>query len=259
MIDSLNASGSDLNSVLVVSAHAADFCSRAGGTIAKHVDRGHNVWILCLSFGERGESMPLWSDRKKISVATVKEIRKKEAEKASLILGAKIKFMDFDDNPLILNKDRVMALTKEIKTIQPDIVITHYSVDSCLREPMNPDHQLTGGSVVRACYYATCPGALPEEEPHYFPAIYMYEPTVPLTEFTGFVPNVYIDISQVMQKKMEALEMFKKGQPNLPKYYSLYGSFRAWQAKEFLRNKESVSYAEAFYRYTPWLGNALIP
>ena len=34
--------------VLVVSAHAADFCSRAGGTIAKYVNAGHVVRILSL-------------------------------------------------------------------------------------------------------------------------------------------------------------------------------------------------------------------
>ena len=43
-------------SVLVVSAHASDFVWRAGGAIALYAKQGYRVRILCLSYGERGES-----------------------------------------------------------------------------------------------------------------------------------------------------------------------------------------------------------
>src|SRR3546814_12183320 len=49
-------------SALVVSAHAADFVWRAGGAIALHAAKGYAVTIVCLSFGERGESAKLWKD-----------------------------------------------------------------------------------------------------------------------------------------------------------------------------------------------------
>jgi len=243
--------------ILVVSAHAADFCSRAGGTIAKHVGKNDSVWVLDLSFGERGESIPLWKKKEKVSVDSVKAIRREEAEKAAAILGAEIKFMDFDDNPLVIDRDRMLILVREIRKIRPDIVITHYSQEICIREPMNPDHQITGSSIVKACYYAICPGVLPEEKPHFFPTVFMYEPTVPLTEFTGFIPNVYVDITEVFQQKIDALNKFKRGQPNLPKYYTHYATYRGWQAKEFAYNEGRFQYAEAFYRYTPWLGENL--
>jgi len=42
--------------ILVFSAHAADFCTRAGGTIAKHVQNGDTVYVIALSDGERSES-----------------------------------------------------------------------------------------------------------------------------------------------------------------------------------------------------------
>ena len=47
-------------SILVVSAHAADFIWRAGGAIALYADRGYRVRVICLSYGERGESARLW-------------------------------------------------------------------------------------------------------------------------------------------------------------------------------------------------------
>jgi 4-oxalomesaconate hydratase len=45
---------------LVITAHPGDFVWRAGGAIALHAKRGYRVKIVCLSFGERGESQFAW-------------------------------------------------------------------------------------------------------------------------------------------------------------------------------------------------------
>ena len=45
---------------LVVSAHSADFVWRCGGAIALHAEKGWKVTVICLSYGERGESAKLW-------------------------------------------------------------------------------------------------------------------------------------------------------------------------------------------------------
>ena len=47
-------------SMLVVSAHAADFVWRAGGAVALAASRGDRVKVLCLTYGERGESASAW-------------------------------------------------------------------------------------------------------------------------------------------------------------------------------------------------------
>ena len=41
---------------LVVTAHPGDFVWRAGGAVALHAKKGYRVKIVCLSYGERGES-----------------------------------------------------------------------------------------------------------------------------------------------------------------------------------------------------------
>ena len=46
----------DKKTAMVVSAHPADFVWRAGGAIALYAERGYEVTVVCLSFGERGES-----------------------------------------------------------------------------------------------------------------------------------------------------------------------------------------------------------
>ncbi|MGH8943982.1 MAG: PIG-L deacetylase family protein, partial [Acidimicrobiia bacterium] len=47
-------------SLLVISAHVGDFVWRAGGAIALYSNRGHDVTVVCLAYGERGESARYW-------------------------------------------------------------------------------------------------------------------------------------------------------------------------------------------------------
>src|SRR5581483_11632974 len=47
---------------LVVTAHPGDFVWRAAGAIALHAKRGYRVKIVCMSFGERGESQFAWKE-----------------------------------------------------------------------------------------------------------------------------------------------------------------------------------------------------
>src|SRR5467141_1263606 len=99
-------------SILVVSAHAADFVWRAGGTIALYAQRGCRVRILCLSFGERGESERLWRQAG-MTLEAVKSARRAESEKAAAILGAEIRFFDCGDYPIRPNDETVHEMVVE--------------------------------------------------------------------------------------------------------------------------------------------------
>ena len=78
----------EVKTAIVVSAHSADFVWRAGGAIALYAERGWEVVVVCLSFGERGESAKLWREPG-MTIEKVKENREKEARRAAEILGAK--------------------------------------------------------------------------------------------------------------------------------------------------------------------------
>ena len=67
---------------LVVSAHSADFVWRAGGAIALSTQRGWEVTVVCLSFGERGESAKLWR-QPGMTLEAVKANRRQEAMSAA--------------------------------------------------------------------------------------------------------------------------------------------------------------------------------
>jgi 4-oxalomesaconate hydratase len=68
--------------VLVFSAHAADFVWRAGGAIALYASRGCRARMLCLSYGERGESQGAWKEPG-MTVERVKAMRRVESERAA--------------------------------------------------------------------------------------------------------------------------------------------------------------------------------
>jgi 4-oxalomesaconate hydratase len=85
---------------LVISAHAADFVWRCGGAIALHAEQGVRVTVVCLSYGERGESAKLWK-QPGMTLDKVKSVRRAEAQKAAKALGVHdlIEF-DMGDYPL---------------------------------------------------------------------------------------------------------------------------------------------------------------
>src|SRR3546814_482044 len=120
---------------LVVSAHAADFVWRAGGAIALHAARGTAVTVVCLSFGERGESAKLWK-QPDATLQGVKDARRKEAEAAAKVLRAHdIQFFDLGDYPLAVGPEAKERLVDVIRKVQPAFMLSHPRQD-----PYNTDH-----------------------------------------------------------------------------------------------------------------------
>ena len=74
--------------ILAISAHPADFCSRAGGTLIKQVHAGSKVKVIWLSHGETEESAFLYRQRPGISIEEVRQIREKEAFACAEVIGA---------------------------------------------------------------------------------------------------------------------------------------------------------------------------
>jgi 4-oxalomesaconate hydratase len=236
--------------MLVFSAHAADFCSRSGGTIALYVSEGVRVHVVCLTFGERGESEDYWRRPGPKSVAEAKKVRAAEAEEAAGVLGATIQFMDFEDYPLEVGKERLETLARLLRQHRPDVILTHWKTD-----PYNVDHEVTTTSVVRAGTIAALPGFDHDvSEVCDFPQMFAFEPTVPRDDLTGFVPDVYVDITSVFETKYAALSTLHS-QTKLASWYTQWAEYRASQMRQW--SGQPVKYAEAFHRYTASVGTRL--
>ncbi|HZH46709.1 MAG TPA: PIG-L family deacetylase, partial [Roseococcus sp.] len=104
--------------MLVVTAHPGDFVWRAGGAIALHARAGMGVHVVCLSFGERGESQGEWA-RSGATLAGVKAARQREAEAAAAVLGASIEFHDAGDYPLVATPAMLGRLVATYRRLRP--------------------------------------------------------------------------------------------------------------------------------------------
>ncbi|RAI33793.1 PIG-L domain-containing protein, partial [Rhodoplanes roseus] len=107
---------------------------RAGGAIALHAKKGYRVKIVCLAYGERGESQFAWK-KAGITMQEVKAGRKDEAERAAAMLGAEIEFFDAGDYPLHPSEQHLDRLIDIYRELNPSFVLTH-----ALEDPYNVDH-----------------------------------------------------------------------------------------------------------------------
>jgi 4-oxalomesaconate hydratase len=206
---------------LVISAHAADFVWRAGGAIALSASRGERVKVVCLSYGERGESASAW--RAGHALDEIKQMRRAEAENAARALGAEIEFFDAGDYPLRETDELTDRLVKTMREVNPDTVLTH-----TLADPYNYDHPTAGQLALKARIYAQAIGYPAPGDPIGAPPVFLFEPHQP--EMCGFRPEVLLDITPVFDAKRKAMECMV-AQTHLREYYTDLARRRGTQLK----------------------------
>ncbi|TDC40600.1 PIG-L family deacetylase [Micromonospora sp. 15K316] len=227
--------------MLVVGAHSADFVWRAAGAVAKHTAAGGEAVVLALSYGERGESGELWKDPNQ-TVENVKRLRHAEAARAAAAVGATFEAFDLGDYPLRIGDEDVDRLAALMREYAPHVVLTHPD-----RDPFNPDHpvahaaaatarQLTAGAGVSSGFKTAPPSEFLVFEPH--------QP-----ELCGFVPTVFVDITDVMAAKQEAMAAMS-AQHYLREYYTQRAEQRGNHARR-VTGDAAIRQAEAFQRLIP--------
>ncbi len=226
---------------LVVSAHSADFVWRAGGAIALYASRGWKVKIVCLSFGERGESAKLWKEGG-MTLERVKALRREEALAAAAVLGGEIEFLDCGDYPMNFTAANLEQLVDIYRSLQPRWVLTH-----SLDDPYNFDHPLAARVTQEARIVAQAHGHKPGGAILGAPPVFLFEPHQ--TEQCNWTPHVLLDITPVWEKKRKAFEIMA-AQEYLWEYYTRVALNRGVQAA---RNseKKNIKYAEAYQRVFP--------
>ena len=189
--------------VLVIAPHPDDEILGCGGTIAKHVENGHSVYVAIVTKG----CEPIFPPEQVIQV-------RNECEKADELLGVKETiFMDFPAAMLetVSRFELNGAFIKLVQSIRPDIVYLPHRGD------MQLDHKM----VVDAAMVALRP-----KYNHVVKKIYAYETLsetgwdLPNTT-NEFIPNSYNNISEYLDKKIEALSMFESQVAEFPDARSL--------------------------------------
>lgn len=231
---------------LIISAHAADFVWRCGGAIALHAQMGYQVTVVCLSFGERGESAKLWK-KPGMTLEVVKAARRAEAEAAAKALGVhELICFDLGDYPLRLSDSDKMRLVDIIRAVQPAFMMSHSAFD-----PYNTDHMYATQVALETRMIAQAWGHNPGQKVLGAPQLYLFEPHQ--TEQMGWKPDVFLDITPVWDKKRAAIECME-GQEHLWEFYTRVAQNRA---NHFQRNSGGQSggraalYAEGFQSMFP--------
>lgn len=234
------------NGLLVVAAHVGDFVWRAGGAVALHAERGMPVSIVCLSYGENGESNAAWTGAGATHDA-VKTARREEAERAAAVLGAaRVSFLDAGDYPMHVTAQLVDAIADEMRRVRPALVLTHPE-----RDPSNLDHCKTFSMVLEARMKAIAPGHGADFIAP--PQVMSFEPHQP--ELCDFKPTLLLDISPVWEKKRAAIECMVT-QKNLWAYYTRVAQQRGAQAGR--RASTAITHAEAYFPIFPQTRSSLI-
>lgn len=183
--------------VLVVAAHPDDEVLGCGGTILRHVDNGDTVHIMIMAEGLTSRDMQRDADLRQDELSNLHNCSGKVAE----FLGAeKLEMLGFPDNRMdsVDLLDVVKEIELEVDEFAPDIVYTHNGND------VNIDHQVTHDAVLTACR------PLPGQSVRH---IFFFE-TMSSTEWQMatadkiFLPNMYVDISAYLDKKIEALHYY---------------------------------------------------
>ena len=227
--------------LMVIGAHSADFVWRAGGAAAVTTRNGGDARVVALSYGERGESGELWKEEGQ-TVENVKKIRHGEAQRAAGHLGATFECLDLGDYPLNIDADGLNLISDKIREFAPDVLITHTDTD-----PFNPDHPVAYAAVNRARGLAAGAGVSSAFKTISPPVLYLFEPHQP--ELCNFTPNTFVDITPVMEAKLQAMAEMK-AQKYLQTYYTQRADQRGNHARRSSGNQD-IRQAEAFQRVTP--------
>jgi 4-oxalomesaconate hydratase len=237
---------SDRKTALVISAHAADFVWRCGGAIALHAAMDYAVTVVCLSFGERGESAKLWK-QPGMTLDGVKAARRAEAEAAAAILGVhRLDCFDLGDYPLHLDRADKDRLVEVIREVQPAFMLSHSAYD-----PYNTDHMYATQVALETRMIAQAWGHNPGQPVLGAPQLYLFEPHQ--TEQMGWKPDTLLDITPVWDRKRAAIECMA-GQEHLWDYYTRVAQNRA---NHFQRNSggqsggRAATHAEGFQSVFP--------
>jgi len=226
---------------LVVSAHSADFVWRAGGAIALHAGQGTQVTVVCLSFGERGESAKLWR-QPGMTLERVKAERQKEAEAAAQHLGVHdIQFWDLGDYPIALSQNALLRLVDLYRAIHPGFVLTHSKADL-----YNHDHPAVTEFAQHARIVAQAHGHNPGQKVLGAPPVFLFEPHQP--EQCDWKPDVLLDITPVWDRKRAAIECMA-GQEHLWEYYTRVAQQRGAQAAR--NSDKTIAYGEGYQAVFP--------
>lgn len=215
-----------MRNVLVVAAHPDDEVLGVGGTMLKHKANGDRVcWLIITNISEQ-QGFP----KERV------ESRQQEIDKVARLLGVD-EVVKLDYPTMTLSSSSLLTMVPKISEVftrfKPEIIYSHNRSDA------HSDHRVIFDAVMACTKSFRYP---------FVKQVLMYE-TISETEFgpalaeKAFLPNYYVDISDYLPKKLEAMDVYESevGEHPFPR------SLRNLEALATFRGASvGVTYAEAF-------------
>jgi LmbE family N-acetylglucosaminyl deacetylase len=181
--------------ILSVGAHGDDAEFMAGGTLAKMVSEGYDLYMLIATDNDRGSH--------RLSAQELKAIARPEAEAAASVLGARGVFMleyrdgDLCDVPTSILRGQIMYY---IRKLQADVI---FCWDPFAPFENHPDHRALALAVSDASFFSALPLFHPEQIaegllPHRVTEWYWYSKA-------HWETNKRVDITTTIESKIKAL------------------------------------------------------
>ena len=173
--------------VLVVAVHPDDETLGCGGTLLKYKENNHEIhWLICSSIDKTN---PYYEQREK----EIKRVQKYYNFDTTHQLN--LKTMQIDEYSI---SELIQKISNIINTIKPTIIYLPFKGD------VHSDHR----KIFEATYSCTKSFRYP-----FIKKIYMME-TLSETEFApsheiSYTPNVFVDISKFIDKKIEIMEIYE--------------------------------------------------
>jgi len=222
--------------ILAIGSHPDDIEIGCGGTLILYARAGHKVSICNIANGNLGHAV--------IMPDELREIRKKESEAAATVIGADHYLIDLGDGFVEAgNKEARERLIEVIRTTKPDVILTH-NPDDYMR-----DHIQASAMAYDASFLATIPHLVTKSGyTTVFPPVFYMDTIAGI----GFIPTEYVDISEVIEQKLEAVAchesqikwMLDHDRIDFLDFVRTCNKYRGLQC--------SVAYAEGFRQYAGW-------
>jgi LmbE family N-acetylglucosaminyl deacetylase len=176
--------------ILAFGSHPDDIEFACAGTLLRYAAAGHRTFVAHTTSGNIGSNVIEGRER----IAAVREAEQMEAAK---LYGAAVRLLRYNDEGLVDSEALRRDVLSAMRWADPDVIFTNFPGD------MSTDHNVTGTVVSRMML--SLPGKnVPADEPPItkVPSLFYWDTGAGL----HFEPEVYVDITDTMASKLEALQ-----------------------------------------------------
>ncbi|MEM7117683.1 MAG: PIG-L deacetylase family protein [Chloroflexota bacterium] len=243
--------------ILSIGAHPADIFDQSGGTMAHHVARGDYVGCVVLTHGARVHDAVISDEmyhRNEVPeaaeltalMAERSDVKSQETIRACHLLGVEdVHFFGADDAVLLVTETAVKRLASLLRQLRPNLVLTHFPKEG---DTLTNPHAVAGQIVMYAISLAAAVDPGDRNPPHKVAQVFYFgtgAAAIPRRQVWdsegGYYNNVFIDITDVADKKIAALDcLVSQG------YGGAYARKRIETSDGAMGMAGGVAYAEAF-------------